>query len=71
MQVFVLCTGRCGSMTFTRACQHMTNFTAGHESRKRFLFGEKLSYPRNHIEADNRLSWCLGVLNDRYGASAY
>lgn len=28
MNVFVLCTGRCGSMTFARACGHIRNFSA-------------------------------------------
>jgi len=71
MQVFVLCTGRCGSMTFIHACQHMTNFTAGHESRWGLLFGARLCYPQNHIESDNRLSWCLGGLNEKFGEQAY
>ena len=31
--VFVLCTGRCGSTTFTQACQHIQNYTASHESK--------------------------------------
>jgi hypothetical protein len=34
MRVFVLNTGRCGSLTFTRACQaSISNYTAAHESR--------------------------------------
>ena len=32
MRVFVLCTGRSGSTTFVRACQHIDNYTASHES---------------------------------------
>ena len=32
-QVFVLGTDRCGSKTFTVASEHMTNFTAEHDSR--------------------------------------
>jgi hypothetical protein len=62
MNVFVLCTGRCASTTFTRACQHMTNFTAGHETRARMLGTERFAYLPNHIEVDNRLSWMLGRL---------
>jgi hypothetical protein len=32
MHIFILNTGRCGSTTCARACQHMTNYTAAHES---------------------------------------
>lgn len=64
--VFVLCTGRCGSTTlFAQACQHIENYTASHES-KIFLLGDKrLEYSQNHIEVDNRLSWFLGSLEKK------
>jgi hypothetical protein len=68
--VFVLCTGRCGSTTFAAACSHMTNWTAGHESRSHLLGLDRLAYPPLHIEADNRLSWMLGRLQATYGADA-
>lgn len=71
MNVFVLCTGRSGSTTFYRACRHITNFTAAHESRKRLLGVARLQYADNHIEVDNRLSWLLGRLDDRYGNEAF
>ena len=71
MNVFVLSTGRSGSLTFARACSHMTNFTAGHETRVPLLGAERLAYPDNHIEADQRLSWLLGRLDEAYGDSAY
>lgn len=71
MNVFVLCTGRCGSMTFQRACAHLTNFTSSHESRVPLLGDSRLDYPENHIEIDNRLSWFLGRLDKKYGDSAY
>jgi len=64
--VFVLCTGRCGSVTFTKACGHLTNFTAGHESRASRIGTDRLDYPTGHIEADNRLSWHLGELGRRW-----
>lgn len=66
MRVFVLSTGRCGSTTFERACRHITNFTAGHETRRRFLFERRFDYPDQHIESDNRLSWFLGGLGRRF-----
>lgn len=71
MNVFVLCTGRSGSHTFVKACSHMTNYTAGHESRHRFLGQERFQYPENFIEADNRLAWILGRLDDAYGDQAF
>jgi hypothetical protein len=45
MNVFVLCTGRCGSTTFARACRHMTNYGVGHESRIGKLGEERLAFP--------------------------
>lgn len=49
----------------------MTNRTAGHETRISLVGDERLAYPPGHIEADNRLSWLLGRLEDRYGADAW
>jgi len=74
MNIFVLCTGRSGSKTFIKACNHITNYTCGHESRaKRAKLESRLTldYPPNHIEADNRLSWFLGRLDERYGDEAF
>ena len=71
MNVFVLCTGRCGSTTMALACQHITNFSADHESLAMRLGDARLNYPENHIEIDNRLSWYLGKLDQKYGDDAY
>jgi hypothetical protein len=77
MNVFVLSTGRCGSKTFAKACQHMKNYTAAHESNSRWLHkGVKepyrhLKFPENHVEVDNRLSWFLGTLEKNYGKEAF
>jgi hypothetical protein len=71
VNVFVLNSGRCGSMTFIRACSHIRNYSAGHESRIQLLGEQRLAYPPNHIEADNRLSWVLGRLDAAYGERAY
>lgn len=70
MNVFVLCTGRCGSTTFIEACSHITNYTAGHETRKTLMGPARVEYAPDHIEADNRLVWYLGRLEDRYGDDA-
>jgi len=71
MNVFVLNSGRCGSTTFIKACQHITNFSAAHESLLEKIGGQRLDYPKNHIEADNRLSWLLGRLDKSYGDDAF
>lgn len=71
MNVFILNSGRCGSTTFIQACRHITNFSAGHETRVQLIGMERLAYPDNHIEADNRLSWLLGRLDRAYGGDAY
>ncbi len=70
MNVFILSTGRCGSTTFARACGHITNFTAAHESRIGRIGPDRLEYPDNHIESDNRLIWFAGRLERRYGDGA-
>jgi hypothetical protein len=69
--VFVLCTGRCGSLTFAKACGHITNYTSGHETRCKRLGKDRLAYPPGHIEVDNRLSWFLGRLDETYGDQAH
>ena len=70
MNIFVLSTGRCGSTTFERACRHIANYSTAHESRVGCLGSDRLNYPDNHIESDNRLSWFLGRLGARYGDEA-
>ena len=66
MHIFVLGTGRCGSFSFVEACKYMTNFTCGHETRSQKLGSARFDYPENHIEADNRLSWHLGELEQKF-----
>lgn len=70
MNVFVLSTGRCGSTTFVEACNHISNYSAKHESRSHLVGDPHFQYPANHIESDNRLSWLLGRLEDVYGDDA-
>lgn len=66
MNVFILCTGRCGSMTFEKACEHITNFSTAHESRANKLNDERVNYPAHHIESDNRLLWFLPRLENHF-----
>lgn len=71
MNVFILSTGRCGSMAVARACGHITNYTSAHESRCELMGPARLAYPDHHIESDNRLAWYLGRLQAVYGDDAY
>ncbi len=71
INVFVLCTGRCGSLTFAKACGHMTNYTAGHETQCHEIGWPRIVYPTYHIEVDNRLAWFLGRLDEHYGDKAF
>ena len=66
MNIFVLSTGRCGSMALDKFCKHMQNYSSAHESRDNLNF----IYPENHIEIDNRLSWFLGRIDSMYGNNA-
>lgn len=66
MNVFVLNSGRCGSLTFAKSCQYLTNFTCGHETKTSHHGQERFVFPDNHIEIDNRLSWFLGTLARHY-----
>ena len=70
MNAFVLCTGRCGSKTFFNACKHIKNFSCGHETLRRHIGSDRMAFPNNHIEIDNRLSWFLGKLESAYGNDA-
>jgi hypothetical protein len=57
-------------MTLSHACAHLTNYTSAHESRTHLLGPARLAYPPRHIEIDNRLSFFLGGLEERYGDTA-
>lgn len=70
MNVFILNTGRCGSTSIIEACRYIDNYSAGHETRSGELGAQRLAFPDNHIEADNRLSWLLGRLDREYGDNA-
>ncbi|CDG56001.1 conserved hypothetical protein [Halomonas sp. A3H3] len=69
--IFVLCTGRCGSVSLARALNHAENYTCGHETRAHFVGQKRFDYPANHIEVDNRLSWHLGRLDQAFGQEAF
>lgn len=70
--VFVLSTGRAGSVTFANACQWITNFTTAHESKISDVSGDRIRYPDKHIEVDHRLSFFKGLIHANYDpASTY
>lgn len=71
MNVFVLTTGRSGSLTFAEACRHITNYSSGHETRVGLVGAARLAYPDRHIEIDNRLAWFTGRLEAAFGDAAY
>lgn len=71
LRVFVLGTGRCGTRTFIEACSHLTNYTAGHETKVRRVGEERFSYPDQHVEADHRLSFFLGDMEVRFPDEYY
>jgi hypothetical protein len=71
MRVFVLSTGRSGTVTFSKACSRLTNFSSGHETNARRYGDARFEYPENHIEVDSRLSWFLGELLRRFPDAYY
>jgi len=71
VRVFVLTSGRSGSTTFAHACGHMTNLTSAHESLARKRGDARFDYPDDHVEVDNRLSWMLGPLAERFPDARY
>ena len=68
MRIFVLTSGRTASKTFARASQLLDGMSAGHETRAGIV-EDRLSYPDNHVEVDNRLAWFLGSLDKMYDDS--
>jgi hypothetical protein len=63
MRVFVLGTGRCGTVTFSKAGQHFSNYTCSHESKSQ---KNDLVYADGHIEVDPHLFWHLPNLIEKY-----
>jgi len=71
MNIFILNSGRCGSSTFIKACKHIKNYSSAHESLLTEIGAKRFDYPDDHIEADNRLSWLLGRLDNSYADDAF
>ena len=78
MRIFVTGTGRCGSVTFSKACRHVTNYTSGHETHTNKTTPEGLcgdvanwQYPDNHIEVSPQLVIGIPILRRRYPAAKW
>ena len=73
MRIFVTGTGRCGTVTFSKACAHISNFTSGHETHTNKRRGGRLGgdvanwdYPDNHIEISSQLVIAIPILKKKY-----
>ena len=70
MNVFILSPGRTATKTLTYIFSKVPGYTSGHETRCKYLGGERVDYPENHIECDNRLSWFMPRLTKKYSKEA-
>lgn len=73
MRVFATGTGRCGSVTFSKACAHAANYTCGHETHTnkwtpKGLRGDVANwdYPDDHIEVSPQLAIGIPLLRRCY-----
>jgi len=64
MRVFVVGTGRCGSVTFHHACAHIVNYTSGHEDV--FKKADKLDWPDQHIAVEPSIWPMIPLLRTHY-----
>jgi hypothetical protein len=69
VRVFVTGTGRCGTTTFYHACQHIKNFTSGHETSRRLLRVPR--FPDQHIECSYLVVPWIPHLIERYPDSRW
>lgn len=71
MRVFVVGTGRCGTSTFFHACNHITNYGCGHESKRGPKQIGNWSFPDDHIEIASNLTVGLHKLIYKYPNSLW
>lgn len=69
MNVFFISPGRTATTTISEAFSHVPGFTSSHESLVQELGEYRVDYPENHFECDNRLTWFLPRLTEKYGDS--
>lgn len=71
MNIFIISPGRTATTHLASVFDGVSGFTSLHESRVEHLdLKERLSFPINHIEADNRLIWFLQFLEDIYAETS-
>ena len=63
MNIFIVGTGRCGTVTMSKACKHISNFTSNHETHKG---ATDFIYPDNHIEIDGALCHFIPTIKEKY-----
>lgn len=66
MNVFIVSPGRTATTTFAHAFELVDGYTSAHESRCQYLGSERVNYPQNHVECDNRLTWFMARLTNKY-----
>jgi hypothetical protein len=71
MKVAVLTAGRAGSMSLYKACQHVRNYSTGHDSKEGLLAAQRVVIADSHIEIDTRFAWMLGPLHEVNGDSIH
>ncbi len=69
MNIFLLSPGRTATTTFSEAFKKIDGYTSAHQSRNPYLGPARIDYPENHFECDNRLTWFLPRLTNKYGKS--
>ena len=66
MNVFFISPGRTATTALAHAFQCVENYTSLHESRVQLLGEQRLAFPENHFEFDNRLIFFLADLTQKY-----
>lgn len=70
MNVFILSPGRTATVSIAEALKSIDSYTSSHESRVKYLGDDRVDYPINHFECDNRLVWFLPRLTEKYGKNS-
>lgn len=64
--IFIISPGRTATYAMSKAFSNVSDYTCAHESRVGFFNDQRINYPDNHIELDNRLSFYLPQLTRKY-----
>lgn len=70
MNIFVVSPGRTATTTLSSAFGALDGYSSGHETQTSYLGTDRITFPANHVECDNRLIWFLPRLTRRYGANS-